>query len=189
VVHRNREQVRIIGGEWRRRLVSFPPRPGLRPTPDRVRETLFSWLTPVLSGALVLDLCAGSGVLGLEALSRGADQAVLLESDKKAANALKDTVMELSANAIVRHVDARDFLASRKLDRQQYDVVFVDPPYRSDLQQKLCDELCEGHWLARGAHIYVESNRDSGGILPPDSWELLREKRAGQVEYRLFGTV
>jgi 16S rRNA (guanine966-N2)-methyltransferase len=189
VAPRSRQQVRITGGDWRSRAVSFPSRPGLRPTPDRVRETLFNWLAPVLPGARVLDLCAGSGVLGFEALSRGAREAVLLESDKQTVEALHLTVDKLAANAQVLRMDARLYLNNETTESEVFDVVFIDPPFESELQSELCYLLAQKGWLRSGAHVYVESNAKFGALVPPEGWDLHREKRAGQVGYRLFGTV
>ena len=186
---RSKQRVRIIGGEWRSRTIEFPDRPGLRPTPDRVRETLFNWLTPGLHGGRVLDLCAGSGVLGLEALSRGAKQAVLLDSDRQVVGALRTAISKLAANAQVLNVDAREYLGECGEAEDGFDVVFVDPPYGSGLHASLCQSLARAGWLRPGARVYLENKADIQDIDPPANWELLRENRAGQVEYRLFGTV
>jgi 16S rRNA (guanine966-N2)-methyltransferase len=167
----------------------FPDRSGLRPTPDRVRETLFNWLAASLAGSRVLDVCAGSGVLGLEALSRGAREAVLLETDRQAVEALYSSVDDLAANAKVHNIDARAYLGSKGETEIGFDVVFVDPPYDSGLQPTLCGSLATQGWLRPGAHVYVESREGLQAFEPPGDWNLLREKRAGQVEYRLFGTV
>ena len=138
MVPRNKQRVRIIGGEWRSRTIEFPDRPGLRPTPDSVRETLFNWLAPGLYGTRVLDLCAGSGVLGLEALSRGAQEAVLLDSDRQVAGALHTAISKLAANAQVLNVDAREYLGETREAEDGFDVVFIDPPYESGLHATLC---------------------------------------------------
>ena len=185
----NRRQVRIIGGQWRSRKIGFPSRPGLRPTPDRVRETLFNWLTPVLPGARVLDLCAGSGVLGLEALSRGAGEALLLESDQEAVEALQHAIAQLAANAQVIRMDACRYLDGPVPETRGFDVVFVDPPFDSGLQLDLCELLARPGWLRSGARVYLETNKNTADIQPPPGWNILKEKRTGQVEYRLFGIV
>ena len=126
-----RNRVRIIGGEWRSRLVRFPPSAELRPTPDRVRETLFNWLGQRLDGLDALDLFAGSGALGFEALSRGAARVVMVERDRRVADGLREAARELDARgADVVVGDALAFLAR---DTGSYDVVFVDPPYASDI--------------------------------------------------------
>ena len=187
---RSKNTVRIIGGEWRSRLLSFPPDEALRPTPDRVRETLFNWLQPVLPGARVLDLCAGSGALGFEALSRGAQQAVLVDSDRLVAESLRRAVSELGANAEVRCTDVLRYVDDKSTQQPKYDIVFVDPPYRNGLHQHLCDGLSSHGWLAPGANIYVESAFGQPDDLEvPDDWELRKRKRAGQVEYRLYSTL
>ena len=186
---RNKQHVRIIGGEWRSRTIEFPDRPGLRPTPDSVRETLFNWLAPGLYGTRVLDLCAGSGVLGLEALSRGAQEAMLIDSDRQVAGALHTAISKLAANAQVLNADAREYLGETRKAEDGFDVVFIDPPYESGLHATLCRLLDRAEWLRSGARVYLENNAGLQDIEPPAHWELLREKRAGQIEYRLFGAV
>jgi 16S rRNA (guanine(966)-N(2))-methyltransferase RsmD len=174
-----RHAVRIIGGAWRRRLLQFPDRPDLRPTPDRVRETLFNWLGQDLTGAVCLDLFAGSGALGFEAASRGARRAVLVESDASVVRALEASRTALAAaNVEIRRADAFDFLAA---DREAYDVAFLDPPYRLGLLSRLLPLLPPR--LARGARVYAEaaSVQDL-----PAGWEVMRQARAGQVHALLL---
>lgn len=175
-------QVRIVGGRWRGRRIGFPERADLRPTPDRVRETLFNWLQPSISGAHCLDLFAGSGALGFEALSRGAARAVLVESDTAAAQALSATIAQLAATAaeLVR-MDALAFL-SRPADA--FDVVFLDPPFAQDLLPRCFELLCAGKWIKTGGLIYIETPMHYDLRLPAD-WELTRSKIAGQVGYHL----
>lgn len=172
-------RVRIIGGEWRSRLVKFPPTMSLRPTPDRVRETLFNWLGQRLDGMRCLDLFAGSGALGFEALSRGAARVVMVERDRNAVNALKANARELDASgADIVQAEALAFLAR---DQEKYDVVFLDPPYASDLAQRALDALAPH--LAACARVYVES---AAPLVPGSAWRALREDRAGAVRYALF---
>ena len=174
-----RNRVRIIGGEWRSRLVRFPPSAELRPTPDRVRETLFNWLGQRLAGLEVLDLFAGSGALGFEALSRGASRAVLVERDRDVAQALRAGARELgSSGAEVVEGDALAFL-SRCTDR--FDVVFVDPPYASGLAARVLAELPAR--LKPQGRVYVESAAPIATAAP---WRAVREGRAGAVRYALF---
>jgi len=176
-----RNRVRIIGGEWRSRIVRFPPSAAIRPTPDRVRETLFNWLGQRLDGMEALDLFAGSGALGFEALSRGAARVVMVERDRHVAAALRAAARELGATgAEVVESDALAFLA-RTGDR--FDVVFVDPPYATDLAARAMRELPAR--LRPGARVYVES---AAPIAPGAPWQPLREGRAGAVRYALFGT-
>lgn len=143
--------VRIVGGSWRGRRLTVPAGTEVRPTPDRVRETLFNWLAPSLPGAQCLDLFAGTGVLGLEALSRGAAETMFVEHDAVLVGALEERVGALAAEAQVFHEDALEFLASRP--RRPFDVVFVDPPYATGLAHVL--EKLVG-WLAPGHLVYVE---------------------------------
>jgi 16S rRNA (guanine966-N2)-methyltransferase len=174
--------LRIIGGTWRSRRLNFPEREGLRPTPDRVRETLFNWLQPWLPGANCLDLFAGSGALGFEALSRGAGRAVLVERDPQASDALRANIALLKAqHAEVVQTDAPAFLRGAA---QAFDIVFLDPPYRSDLLAGCCAQLEAGGWLRPGALIYMEAQGEQDPPLPA-GWTLLRSKRAGQVGYHL----
>lgn len=172
-------RVRIIGGAWRSRLITFPPAAGLRPTPDRVRETLFNWLGQDLTGKSCLDLYAGSGALGFEALSRGAEKVVMVERDRKAVEALRDNAARLGAsNLEVVATDALQFLRS---DRRVFDVVFLDPPYGSGVLPGILQDL--GAHLAPEGRVYAES----GGTLElPAGWMALRDARAGAVHYHLL---
>jgi len=185
-VARNSHTVRVIGGEHRRRPLKVLDRPGLRPTPDRVRETLFNWLAAVTPGARALDLFAGSGVLGLEALSRGAAWCDLVEKDGGAARLIGDNLdmLRLAERARVHHADALAFL--RKPPARPYDLAFLDPPYASDLLGKALAVLAEPGWLAPEARIYVELPSRQGAPVVPDGWVLLRQGEAGEVGYYLF---
>ena len=174
--------LRIIGGTWRSRRLTFPGREGLRPTPDRVRVTLFNWLQPWLPGAACLDLFAGSGALGLESLSRGAGQVLLVEKDAIAASALRNNLSLLGARgAEVLQADARVFLQG---PARPFDIVFLDPPYDSGLLAECCTHLAAGGWVRKEGLIYLEAASDTDLPLPA-AWTLLRSKRAGQVGYYL----
>ncbi|KRT55184.1 16S rRNA (guanine(966)-N(2))-methyltransferase RsmD [endosymbiont of Ridgeia piscesae] len=176
-------QVRIIGGLHRGRRLPFADLPGLRPTGDRVRETLFSWLQPLIPGARCLDLFAGSGALGLEAASRGASQVVMLDSAPQAVAQLEQSRQLLRLGEVVSVMRA-DALAWLRGAATPFDIVFLDPPFGAQLLSECCRLLSENGWLAEGARIYLED--DAGrGLAPPDGWELLREKRAGQVCFGL----
>jgi 16S rRNA (guanine(966)-N(2))-methyltransferase RsmD len=172
--------VRIIGGEWRSRLIRFPAAAGLRPTPDFVRERLFNWLGQDLTGKRCLDLFAGSGALGFEALSRGAAEVVMVESSRLVLRHLRETAEALGAGARLRLVlgDALHFLASPP---HAFDVVFVDPPYASGLAAKVLERL--PHALAAGAVVYVESD---AVVAAGPGWRVTREGRAGAVHHRLM---
>jgi 16S rRNA (guanine966-N2)-methyltransferase len=174
--------VRIIGGQWRSRRLEFPERDGLRPTPDRVRETVFNWLAPRLAGARCLDLFAGSGAFGFEALSRGAARAVLVERDAKALTALHDNRQRLQAEtAEIVAGDALEFL-NRPVE--PFDIVFLDPPYASGLLAPCLARLAERGWVRPGGFIYLEAPEGQPPALPA-GWTLMRSKTAGQVGYHL----
>jgi 16S rRNA (guanine(966)-N(2))-methyltransferase RsmD len=175
----NKNRVRIIGGAWRSRLIVFPPRKDLRPTPDRVRETLFNWLGQDLSGRDCLDLFAGSGALGFEAASRGARRVTMVESDPLVFRALGASRAALDARDVeLRRSDALDFL---RTDAGAYDVVFVDPPFKAGYWPRLAPLLPPR--LAAGALVYYESA--TAPELAP-GWEIWRQRRAGQVRYQLL---
>lgn len=178
-------QLRIIGGEWRGRKLRFPDAPNLRPTPDRVRETIFNWLAPMIQGARCLDLFAGSGALGLEALSRGAAHTTFVDSHKKASQALKEhlTLLNASDKADVVQTDSVKFL---KNDSQAYDLVFLDPPYHLDFMGKVVPLLEENGWLTDNAMLYLEIEKRQSLPELPENWQQLKEKTAGEVNYFLF---
>lgn len=172
--------MRIIGGAWRSRLVAFPDAAGLRPTPDRVRETLFNWLGQDLAGKRCLDLFAGSGVLGFEALSRGAREVVMVERSRTVARALRENAARLDARGLRLVVgDALHFLGDPGAGR--FDVVFVDPPYGSGLVAKVMERLPAV--LARGAVVYVESD---AAVEQNPPWHVRKRGRAGAVHYHLM---
>jgi len=179
-----RFQVRIIGGEWRGRKLHFPSVAGLRPTPDRVRETVFNWLQFDLAGRRCLDLFAGSGAFGFESLSRGAAEVVFVERDAAAADAIDRMLGKLQCHRgqVVRE-DAFEWL--RRAPSRPFDIVFVDPPY---VEQKLAaavEQLECGGWLAPDAFIYLEDAAVRGEPALPAGWSLHRSKRAGDVGYHL----
>ncbi len=175
----NRNRVRIIGGQWRSRLIKFPPAAQLRPTPDRVRETLFNWLGQRLDGLSCLDLFAGSGALGFEALSRGASRVVMVDSDRAIAAALRESAREL--DAVGAEVVQRDALKFLDAGGEKFNLAFVDPPYASGLAQRVMEALPAR--LKPGARAYVESPAPLE-LAPP--WRALREDRAGAVRYALY---
>ena len=180
---RSSNQLRIIGGEWRGRKLSFPDVEGLRPTTDRVRETLFNWLAPVIHGARCLDLFAGSGALGLEALSRGAAEVQFVDSDRRAVQSLRDnlTLLKEERGKVVLG-DALSFLQG---EPQPFDLVFLDPPFRKELLQPCLELLCSGGWLAENARLYIEVEQELGEPQLPQGWAMVRSKTAGQVIYGL----
>lgn len=181
-------QLRIVGGCWRGRKLSFPAIEGLRPTPDRVRETLFNWLTPDIAGARCLDLFAGSGALGLEALSRGASWVDLVDAAAQACSQLRDNLRLLQAdNGAVWLETAQSRLAKFNPGQDQsYDIVFLDPPFHQGLLAASIDTLESDQLLSPQASIYIETSSDEMPPPVPANWHLHREKLAGQVCYRLF---
>ncbi len=175
-------QLRIIGGTWRSRRLPFADFAGVRPTPDRVRETVFNWLQPALGGARCLDLFAGSGAFGFEAVSRGAAMATLVEQDLRVVQVLQKNVELLQAETVhIVWMDAREFLASSR--EAPFHIVFLDPPYRDDINRWM-GALADSPLLATDAWIYLEASSQTELQLPP-SWELMRSKRAGEVGYHL----
>lgn len=180
-----RNQLRIIGGQWRSRRLAFPDVEGLRPTPDRVRETLFNWLMPVIHGARCLDLFTGSGALGLEARSRGASTVVLLDRDPRVIATLRDHLQTLKAEGVtLLQQSALDYLQGQP---QLFDIVFLDPPFRQGLLEPALALLAERGWLAPGARLYIEQESEQAMPPLPAGWEVLRELKAGQVACRLVG--
>lgn len=177
-------QIRIIGGQWRGRKLPVPDSAGLRPTTDRVRETLFNWLAADIQQARCLDCFAGSGALGLEALSRHAASATLLELEKPVAQQLTKNLATLgAANGRVINTNTLSWLEQAG---EAHDLVFIDPPFRKGLLQQTLNLLESHGWLADDALIYVESEVENGIPPVPVNWRLHREKIAGQVAYRLY---
>lgn len=182
-------QLRIIGGQWRGRKLSFPDHEGLRPTPDRVRETLFNWLQYQLPGAACLDLFSGSGALALEALSRGAASAQLVERAAVVARQLQSNLKLLQAcNAQVEQDSAQRWLQRQQQSGLQYDLVFLDPPFRQGMLAECCELLESGALLKPGAMVYIEAERELKTPPVPNHWQLHRHKEAGQVGYFLYHT-
>lgn len=179
-------RLRIVGGEWRGRRLPVLDQPGLRPTPDRVRETLFNWLAPLITGARCLDLFAGSGALGFEAASRGAGRVVMIEKSANLARVLRENRLLLDARQVeVIQADAALWLAGQA---EPFDLVFLDPPFAEDLLGPTCAALVQGGWLARGARVYLEAAATPGFPALPEEWRLVRAKQAGQVRYGLAET-
>jgi len=176
-------KLRIVAGHLRGSKIVVPDRPGLRPTPDRVRETLFNWLAPIIEGARCLDLFAGTGALGIEAISRGAVFCTFVESDRALARAIEENLARLKVeNARVVAIDAAAMLGGTP---RPFDLVFLDPPFGGELWNETARRLESGGWLAPGAWIYVESPTDAEVSLPP-SWQPHREGHAGAVRFALY---
>ncbi len=175
--------LRIIGGTYRGRKLPVPDHEGLRPTADRVRETLFNWLAPIMAGARCLDCFAGSGALGLEAASRGAAEVVMLESAPAVVRQLLANVATLGAARVqVTRADALAWLAG---PGRGFDVVFLDPPFAAGLLAPACALLAAKGWVHLGTRVYLEAPINPGLPTMPPGWRLVREQRAGQVAYGL----
>jgi 16S rRNA (guanine966-N2)-methyltransferase len=182
-------RVRIIGGRWRGVPLSFPALPHLRPTPDRVRETLFNWLQSAIVGARCLDLFAGSGALGIEALSRGAGSAVFVDREPQIGKHLSAVLAQLGTNGegeVAATIEVADALAFLERPAQAFDIVFLDPPYAADLLAPVCRRLAGAGWLARDAYVYLECAAQASLPVLPEGWVVHRAKRAGQVGYHLL---
>ena len=178
-------KLRLIGGKWRSRVLPVLDLPGLRPTTDRVRETLFNWLQNDIPGARCLDLFAGSGALGFEAASRGAESVLMLELQGEAAKTLASNIVRLQAvNVQLQRQDAMTWLRSEPKSGS-FDIVFIDPPFDSDYLSKTCELLDSQQLLSPEAFIYLEMNRKQTLPELPKNWTLCRQKKAGQVGYYL----
>lgn len=178
-------QLRIIAGEWRSRRFSFTEQPGLRPTPDRVRETLFNWLNAHIEGARCLDLFTGSGALTLEALSRGARHVLACDLSREVVASLRGHMQTLGCDrAEIRQQDALALLASPP--SEPFDLIFVDPPFHQELLEPACAALEQNGWLSTDALIYTESESAPEQLCIPANWQAHRQKKAGQVWYSLW---
>lgn len=181
--NQNQGQLRIIGGKWRGRKLCFPAVEGLRPTSDRVRETLFNWLQMKVSGRRCLDLFAGSGALGLEALSRGAAEVVMVEQDRGAAQQIRQHLQTLNCqDGRVENCNAFSYLNNTAT---AFDMVFLDPPYQLACLTECCQLLEQNGWLKDKAVIYLEDSSKNPPPILPDNWKLTRSKKAGEIGYHL----
>ena len=178
-------RLRIVAGKWRRRLLPVVNQEGLRPTAERIRETLFNWLAPFIEGSRCLDLFAGTGALGLEALSRGARETVFVESAEAAVRQLNASIDLLQAEgAVVIRRDARDFL--NNATPEIFDVVYLDPPFAADYYEELCRLLAEKNWVRVGTRVYLEQDAGAAQPVLPPGWLVERQKTAGKVRYTLL---
>ena len=179
---KHQRSIRIIGGKWRGRKVSFINRHEIRPTGDRIRETLFNWLVSEINGASCLDLFAGSGSLGIEALSRGAATVTFVEDQRDIATNLEQNLIQLAAdNFFIRNTDAVSYLNETDLS---FDLIFLDPPFDQGYLKQAIDIIARRR-LSRG-YIYVESESDAVFTAPPDNCDIYRHKSAGRVTYGLI---
>ncbi|WP_438462636.1 16S rRNA (guanine(966)-N(2))-methyltransferase RsmD [Marinomonas sp. PE14-40] len=187
-----RAKLRIISGQWRSRMLPIPELEGLRPTPDRVRETLFNWINTYVPGAKCADLFCGSGALGLEALSRSAKSCVFVDASRVVTQQMQQNLATLGCkDALTLNQDALSLLklpieAQPNLaDKAPFDLVFIDPPFRKSWVENILPLLEQG-WLAEGALVYLEMEKETPLPSITQSWDLLKEKTAGQLTYRLF---
>jgi 16S rRNA (guanine966-N2)-methyltransferase len=185
-----KNQLRIIGGKWRGRKLSFVESQGLRPTLDRVRETLFNWLQPVIYNSRCLDLYSGSGALGFEALSRGALQVTMVDNNRQVYKQLNLNLQLLGCeNANTKCMDAIAFLSKQPIARPadtKYQIVFLDPPFNQNLLDKCCQQLEQQQLLAENSYIYIEAEKNLMLTNIPENWHKTKEKKAGQLAYYLF---
>ncbi|TLY47831.1 MAG: 16S rRNA (guanine(966)-N(2))-methyltransferase RsmD [Gammaproteobacteria bacterium] len=181
-------EVRIIGGQWRGRKLHFPATPGLRPTPNRTRETLFNWLAPYLVGADCLDLFAGSGALGFEALSRHAKSVIFIEQSKLLVSYLKTQLKQLNAEDQAQVYQAQfpfKTIPLFKTNKPLFNIVFLDPPFQQNWLGLACAWLVKEQLLAPNCLIYIEAEASLTHLLLPENWEIQQFKTAGQVHYGL----
>lgn len=185
---KNRGKVRITSGEWKNRNLEVPDIDGLRPTSERVRETLFNWLMPSIHKSVCLDLFAGSGSLGFEALSRGAKHCTFVEKSKLAFSQIKTTRTSLNAvNSEVHNCDAIDFLSS--VHNHNFNLVFLDPPFSDDYLISSIESIHEYQLVSRGGYIYIEFNKNNDLFNLPDNWSVIRKKIYGNVCFILIEVV
>lgn len=185
VPHQASGHIRIIGGRWRGRRLPVADAQGLRPTADRIRETLFNWLQADITGSRCLDLFAGSGALGIEALSRGAAHCTFVDSNTTVLRGVAGTLATLGATneADCHAQNASVFVASC---HTPYDVIFLDPPFATDLLPDICQQLQDSDLLSADTLIYVESGQSPDTWMPDEQWQTFRQKRAGAVHYGLY---
>jgi 16S rRNA (guanine966-N2)-methyltransferase len=180
-----KQQIRIIAGKWRSRQIRFPEVSGLRPTGDRIRETLFNWLAPEIHGARCLDLFSGSGAFCFEALSRGAAYCLALEKHPQAIACLTENKSLLDASELViAQQDTLKYLRQRA--DKPFDIIFVDPPFDLNLINEVCSLLEENGWVSDGGMIYCELPSQQNNFAPPGNWQVSRNKVASGVKYTLF---
>lgn len=181
---KNINKLRIIGGKWRSRKINFISVPGLRPTPDRVRETLFNWLALVIHGARCVDLFTGSGAVSFEALSRGADSVVMIEQSPEAYAMIKENAQILKAENLEIYCGRSPEILQQLLPRQ-FDIVFLDPPFHHNLIEPTAKWLEEHNCLSPEAVIYIEAEKELKTLSLPKNWQIIRNKTAGNLNYLL----
>jgi len=173
-------KIRIIGGQWRGRKLQVIDKKGLRPTPNRIRETLFNWLIAQIPNSHCLDLFAGSGALGIEAASRGAKKVLLIEQDHEIYQQLQNYIKQLTTDRIIAQ-QANALQLLKQSPATPFDIIFLDPPFGQNLLSTCCQLLETGQWLNQSAYIYLESERPQTELILPQHWQIIRQTHAGQV--------
>jgi 16S rRNA (guanine966-N2)-methyltransferase len=181
--HKN-GQLRIIGGKWRSRKISFANLATIRPTQDAVRETLFNWLAPYIENAKCLDCFAGSGALGFEALSRGANFITMIDQERQVIKKLEENAKLLDTENNIELICAK--FPSDKIKIQNLDIVFLDPPFNKNMVMPCCKWLEDNNCLKAGTLIYIEIESRHAPLTLPENWQLLKNKKAGQASYYLY---
>jgi len=187
-----RSSVRIISGSKRGSKIFFKQAPGLRPSSDRIRETLFAWLQSSIAGSCCLDMFAGSGALGFEAASRGAAKVVMLENNRSVVESLNENIKRLrfdNVDVIAADATQAAVYDSPVLENHRFDLVFIDPPFTQMLYHLAFERLQQHQLLSQSALVYVETNKRAGKVVLPQSWELEREKVAGEVRVQLYRVI
>lgn len=186
-MYERKNQLRIIAGKWKSRRINFLPLTGVRPTTDANRETLFNWLQDKIRDAICLDLFAGSGALGFEALSRGAKHVTMVDSSIKIIQNLKENAQALNATESINFICAKVPEQFVKISPQKFDIIFLDPPFHKNLVAPICEILENMSFVANDGYVYIETEKelDISNILPKP-WQILRTKLSGQVRYHLI---
>lgn len=178
-------QVRIIAGKWRGRKINFQEGQGLRPTTDRLRETLFNWLAPVIEGSHCLDLFAGSGAIGFEALSRGAQKVLLVDQSLAVLKSLKENIQSLQCESVELHLkESLRFL--KKYTGEPFDIIFLDPPFYIGLAQKAINLIFQHDILKQNGYLYLEQEHKAPMPVFPKKWEILKDEKRGHVRVFLM---
>jgi 16S rRNA (guanine966-N2)-methyltransferase len=182
-------KLRIISGKWRNRKLDFIHNINLRPTPERIRETVFNWITDYIHNAKILDCFAGSGIFAIEALSRGAARASIIDNSIDAINNINKNVNKLGIDNI--DVIYQDCLLYLKANKQniKYDLVFIDPPFHQNMLKKTCTLLHDNKFIHKNSLIYTETERDIGNAEMPENWKLIKSKASKSIRYQLWKVV
>ena len=188
-LHNTITKLRVISGKWRNRKLDFIHNINLRPTPERIRETVFNWITNYIHNAKVLDCFAGSGIFAIEALSRGAAKASIIDNSEMAINNINSNVKKLAINNIdIIKQDCLLYLQDNQKN-SKYDIVFIDPPFHQNMLEKTCKLLNDNDFIHKGSLIYTETEREISNIDTPNNWSLIKSKVAKSISYKLWQVV